>query len=181
MANVNINWDSINKKIDYDGYKKTSEKSTTLGYYLAGRFIATMKAAIDEAHGLTGNEKAVIQNHPIELVDCKTYADFRSKTPMIEIYLDFDFQGGSRSLVSISPNKQIYDAIALFNNGYPGGNNVNPKKPPRGIWHGKPLTIRPRARDGAHFIEHAITDFSYGLLNYGAQLRDYSIDMYGLS
>ena len=77
---------------------------------------------------------------------------------LIDAELGFDFDG-DKSLVSISPNKKIDNLVALFNNGYPSGNNVNPKKPPMGMWHGIWLVIQPRTRMGAAFVQKAAKEF----------------------
>ena len=89
----------------------------------------------------------------------------------ISYKMNFDFTG-DKTLVSLSPYKSVHNLVALFNNGYPT-NNVNPNRPIKGMWHGRELVIRPRSRQGAHFIGRAIQQFKQWCATY---YREYKID-----
>ena len=152
-----VNWDSISAKVASAAAKKIKKAIREDVEMMEYMLPVYMEAAILDNHTMTNGEAERALEVPLRSVGSTitSYYDKSNIGVEFKIYFDFD---GDKTLVSLSPNKEVHDLIALFNNGYPS-NNVNPDRPIRGTWHGKDLVIYPRSKRGAHFIGRAIEQF----------------------
>ena len=157
-----VNWELIEEKINavVDTKITKAPAGGPAGPPLSDLMIKKMREAIISSAGLTENERQRILSVPFVNTGIDTQILGSSNGLVSVIYkLYFDFEG-DKTMASLSPNKSVHDLIALFNNGYPT-NNVDPKHPIRGMWHGTMIVIKPRSRKGAHFIGKALQDFKY--------------------
>ena len=157
-----VDWESIEARISevIDTKFASASAAGPAGPPLSDLMIKKMREAIISSAGLTENEIQRILSVPFVNTGIDTQIGRNSNGSVSVIYkLYFDFEG-DKTMVSLSPNKSVHDLIALFNNGYPT-NNVDPKHPIRGMWHGTMIVIKPRSRKGAHFIGKALQNFKY--------------------
>lgn len=167
-----VNWDSISAKVASAASKKIKnavKHDIEMMEYMLPTY---MEAEILDNTIMTNGEAERALEVPLVSTGSTitSYYDKSKVGTEFKIYFDFE---GNKTLESLSPNKQVYDLIALFNNGYPT-NNVNPDRPIRGTWHGKELVIYPKSKRGAHFIGRAIERF----LQYVHTMSpDYVIDV----
>lgn len=161
-----FNWSSIEKKIGA-GAKGSSALSVEAAA-LPPRFIQIMSESISDSvsrGALTANEAAAVLSVPFECTKITT----KSTSTGVLVEMGFSFMG-EKTLVSISPGKTVGNLVALFNNGY-NDNNVDPARPPRGMWHGKKLVIWPNAKTGAHFVGRAVQRFKNELTAQGCTVQ----------
>lgn len=153
-----VNWASITSKLNRAVAAKIEEKVTQDLETIAHEFETTMDFEIADSPGLTPAESERVSMVPFQYTGKSggVTQNFSGRVKgTYKLYFDFL---GDKTMVSLSPNKSVHDLIALFNNGY-ASNNVRPDAPIRGIWHGREIVIKPRSRQGAHFIGRAIEQF----------------------
>lgn len=152
-----VDWNSISAKVARAAASKikcaVKEDIEMMEYMLP----TYMEAEILDNPIMTDGEAERALEVPLKSIGSTITTYYDNSNVGVEFKIYFDFTG-DKTLVSLSPNKQVNDLIALFNNGY-ASNNVDPDRPIRGIWHGRELVIYPRSKRGAHFIGRAIERF----------------------
>lgn len=159
MANVIIDWGSISAKVGNKITAKAKRASSLKAKVLAKTFIDIMNQSIENSAWLTGPEKERVLANPLVCTGATVTGVHTNSELGVEygIELFFDFSG-DKKMISISPKKYVHNLVALFNNGY-ASNNVDPERPPKGMWHGQFLIIRPKSKAGARFVENAVDTF----------------------
>ena len=154
----NVNWASITAKLNRVVARKVEAKVSRDLALLESEFISAMDSAVVNSPRLTGPESERVSLVPFTCTG-KTFGSTQNFGGIVktQLKLFFDFTG-DKTMVSLSPNKSVYNLVALFNNGY-ASNNVSPDAPIRGMWHGHELVIYPKGRMGANFIGRAIQQF----------------------
>lgn len=158
---VIINEASLQAKLNKVSGSKAGRAAKLNSSLLASRLREMMIDEISAAGDLTGPERDRVLSVGIT---CSSTSASANGEQIVTIRLDFS---GDKTMVSLSPNKSVQNLVALFNNGY-ASNNIDPSRPIRGIWHGKMITIGPRSRSGAHFVQSAVEKFTNMLTSQGA-------------
>lgn len=174
MADVDINWYSVMRKVKDAATPKIQNVIRADLEVLSEEFKNIMHKTIMYSPEMTPRESAVVADTGFDATDVHLISiSFDGDKCLVTAQMNFDFTG-DKTLVSLSPRKQVNDMVVMFNNGYPT-NNVNPANPPQGYWHGFWLVIQPRAQAGAHFVTKATNEFVQLLRSRGYDVN-YSID-----
>lgn len=174
MADVEINWYSVMRKVKDAATPKVRRVINTDLQVLAEKFKTIMHTTIMHSPEMTSRESAVVASTGFEATNIHLISvSFNDSQCIIDAQMDFNFTG-DKTLVSLSPGKQVNDMVVMFNNGY-SDNNVDPERPPKGFWHGFWLVLQPDYKLGAHFVSKATDEFAQFLRSQGYDVR-YLID-----